>query len=93
MSNLVFGVGLEAYNSQFEERRKNTKEILKKYKNTNIYLSGHRLGGATLNYTLAESPSIVNNIKEANTFNPAIYPYNSNLEIEDKKHKAQLNKK
>lgn len=93
VSDLAFGVGLEGYNSQFEERRKNTKEILKQYKNTNIYLSGHSLGGATLNYTLAKSPSIVNNIKQANTFNPAIHPYNSNLEIEDKKHKAQLNKK
>ena len=40
VSDLGFGVGLEGHNSQFEQRRKYTKEILKQYKKTNIYLSG-----------------------------------------------------
>jgi hypothetical protein len=95
ISDLAFGVGMEAYNSQFDERKKKTKHIMMSYNEQQpaTYLSGHSLGGATINYTIANSPSIAKNMTEAHTFNPAVHPYNDNLKIENKEHLNMLNKK
>ena len=95
VSDLAFGVGLEAFDNQFEERRKRTKDIMKSYndKQPETYLSGHSLGGSTVNYTIAKSPSIAKNMTEAHTFNPAIHPFNSNLKIDNPEHLKILNEK
>ena len=95
ISDLAYGVGLEKYNSQFDERRFKTKNILKEYspKNPDIFLHGHSLGGATLSYAIGKSPSIIHNVKEVNTFNTASHPFFNNLVIDKDIHKNELNEK
>jgi hypothetical protein len=74
--NIIVGNG--NIDSKSKRRMYFTEKAINKLKNenenSNIYLSGHSLGGFTSTYAMAKSPLVRENIKEHHTFNPLAPP-------------------
>jgi len=71
LSDVALAVGLQSKNKQFSDRRKKTREIMRKYGDDKDYsLGGHSLGGSIAFNTMKESKSIRNRVKKFHVFNP-----------------------
>jgi hypothetical protein len=63
--------GMERYDPQYNSRRRHTKEMLKRYpQSENTILIGHSLGGDTALHAMHQSPSLANRVDKVHVFNP-----------------------
>jgi hypothetical protein len=94
LSDVSLAVGLQSKNKQFSDRRKKTREIMRKYGDDKDYsLGGHSLGGSIALNTMKESKSIRDRVKKVHVFNPGYTkPFHESLKV-DKQTKKELDKK
>jgi len=93
LSDVALSVGLQSKNKQFSDRRKKTREVMRKYSDDKEYsLSGHSLGGSIALNTMKESKSIRDRVKVVHAFNPGYTPlFHESLKV-PKDVKKQLDK-
>jgi alpha-beta hydrolase superfamily lysophospholipase len=93
LSDVALSVGLQNKNKQFSDRRKKTREVMRKYGDDKEYsLSGHSLGGSIALNTIKESKSIRDRVNVVHAFNPGYTPLFHNSLNVDKKVKKELDK-
>ena len=97
LSDVALSVGLQNKNKQFSDRRKKTREVMRKYDKelegkADYSLSGHSLGGSIALNTMKESKSIRDRVKVVHAFNPGYTPLFHNSLNVDKKVKKELDK-
>jgi|TARA_R110000824_G_scaffold236460_1_gene425162 hypothetical protein len=94
LSDAALAVGLQSKNTQFSDRRKKTRDIMRKYGDDKDYsLGGHSLGGSIALNTMKESKSIRDRVSKVHVFNPGITPlFNNSIKV-DKPIKKELDKK
>ena len=94
LSDVALSVGLQNKNKQFSDRRKKTREVMRKYGDDKEYsLSGHSLGGSIALNTMKESKSIRDRVKVVHGFNPGYTPlFHESLKV-PKDVKKELDKK
>ena len=94
LSDAALAVGLQSKNKQFSDRRKKTRDIMRKYGDDKDYsLGGHSLGGSIALNTMKESKSIRDRVSKVHVFNPGITPlFNNSIKV-DKPVKKELDKK
>ena len=94
LSDAALAVGLQSKNKQFSDRRKKTRDIMRKYGDDKDYsLGGHSLGGSIALNTMKESKSIRDRVSKVHVFNPGITPlFNNSIKV-DKPIKKELDKK
>ena len=98
LSDVALSVGLQTKNKQFSDRRKKTREIMRKYDKelegkADYSLSGHSLGASIALNTMKESKSIRDRVKVVHGFNPGYTPlFHESLKV-PKDIKRDLDKK
>ena len=98
LSDAALAVGLQSKNKQFSDRRKKTRDIMRKYDKelegkADYSMSGHSLGGSIALNTMKESKSIRDRVKTVHAFNPGYTkPFHESLKV-DKETKKELDKK
>ena len=98
LSDVALSVGLQSKNKQFSDRRKKTREIMRKYDKelegkADYTLGGHSLGSSIALNTMKESKSIRNRVNTVHAFNPGYTkPFHESLKV-DKQTKKELDKK
>lgn len=73
-ADTLLAAGLHRSNSQFLDRKKKIKDIMRNDPTRDYYLTGHSLGGSIITQALVSSPSIRRNTKKATVFNPGSTP-------------------
>ena len=98
-SDLQFAMGIgRGYEDRFKRRQKRSEDIIKALeqehgKVTELHMTGHSLGGGTMNYAVANSPYLQERLTSAHSFNAAANPLFYNETNVDKNTKAMLDKK
>lgn len=97
LSDFGFLFGQSDKDNRFKGRADRTEAIMRgvraEHPEAKFHLTGHSLGGATVNHTLASNPYVANTIATAETFNAAAHPFFDNGLKVDKKTKAKLDMK
>lgn len=92
-NDIAFGLGLTKLDPRFKRRTKNTERVIKDLAPEKLTMSGHSLGGGSVQYAIANSKKIRKNLSEAHTFNSAANPIlNNDLQV-SKKDKKELEDK
>ncbi len=92
-NDLAFAVGLGGHESTFNRRKKRTNNIIKSLEPEQLHLTGHSLGGGTLQHTIANSKIVRKNLTSAKTFNAAANPiFNNDVRV-TKNYKKELEDK
>lgn len=90
MSDIRLALGFGA-SGQVKRRKRKTEKIVKELQPETLTMSGHSLGGYSLNHTLAKSKIVRDNLDMAHTFNAGSTPISDNdLTNISKKGKQQL---
>jgi hypothetical protein len=92
-NDLAFMGGMGGGQGRMRRRMRQTEKILEATKPTSFHLTGHSLGGATVNHTIANSKVVRDNLTSAHTFNAAAHPTASNRQGVSKKSKRRLKNK
>jgi hypothetical protein len=98
LSDAALAVGLQSKNKQFSDRRKKTRDIMRKYDKelegkADYSLGGHSLGSSIALNTMKESKSIRDRVSKVHVFNPGYTkPFHESLKV-DKETKKELDKK
>jgi hypothetical protein len=92
-NDIAFGLGLTKVDPRFKRRTKATERVIKDLQPEKFSLSGHSLGGGTVQHAIANSRKVRQNLTEAHTFNAAANPVlNADLQV-SKKDAKQLEDK
>jgi hypothetical protein len=95
-SDLQFAMGIgRGYEDRFKRRQARSEEIIKRIEQehgrvSELHLTGHSLGGGTMNYALANSKLLQDRLTSAHTFNAAANPIFYNETDVDKHTKSKL---
>lgn len=95
-SDVSFALGIKkGYKGRFDRRMKRTEDIIdaieKEHgKLDSFHMTGHSLGGGTVNHAIANSEKIRSKLTAAHTFNAAANPLLHNDQKVSKKVKKQL---
>jgi hypothetical protein len=73
-SDLAFAAGLGGHTKRMKNRQAKTEQIIKATNPTTLHLTGHSLGGGTVNHTVANSKLVRSKMTSAHTFNAAANP-------------------
>jgi ribosomal protein L21 len=97
-SDLALAIGTGGHEDRFKRRQKKTEQILKSLSKENdgideLHLTGHSLGGSSVNHTIANSKLVQKHLTSAHTYNAGAHPVFSNGTKVSDKDKAILNKK
>lgn len=97
-NDLAFAVGAGGHEGRFKRRKNRTEKIIKDLHKEHggidaLHLTGHSLGGGTMNHTIANSKLVQKHLTSAHSFNSASNPVFHNGTKVDKKTKAILDKK
>lgn len=92
-SDIMFAFGLGGHVPTFKRRKKRTNKIIKDLEPTQLHLTGHSLGGGTVNHTIANSNIVKKNLTSARTFNAAANPLFDNDISVGKTQKKKLENK
>jgi len=87
-NDIAFGLGLTKLDPRFKRRTKATERVIKDLAPQKLTMSGHSLGGGTVQYAIANSKKIRKNLHSAHTFNAAANPIlNNDLQVSGKDKK------
>lgn len=93
MTDLKFAMGMGGGADMMRRRRHRTNDIIKELRPDQLHLTGHSLGGGTVNNSIAKSNVVRNALTSATTFNAAAHPVFTNSSQVDSAGKKALNKK
>ena len=98
INDMAIATGRAGHEKTFKRRKQKTNKILKELKPNSLHMTSHSLGGATQNYTIANSNILKKYINDGNTFsaktfNTAHHPVFDNDIKVGKKYGKTLNKK
>ena len=89
-NDLAFMAGRGGHEDRMHRRKNKTEQILNKTGATTFHLTGHSLGGGSVNHTIANSSLVQDKLTTANTFNAAAHPFASNSMSVSKKASKRL---
>ena len=92
-SDILFALGLGGHVPTFKRRKNRTNKIIKALEPTQLHLTGHSLGGGTVNHTIAKSNIVKRNLTSARTYNAAANPFFDNDTSVGKSQKKKLETK
>jgi len=92
-ADIMFALGLGGHVPTFKRRKERTNKIIKALEPTQLHLTGHSLGGGTINNTIAKSNIVKKNLTSARTFNAAANPIFDNDTSVGKTLKKKLENK
>jgi hypothetical protein len=92
-NDLAFAIGLGGHESTFKRRKNKTNQIIKDLQPEQLHMTGHSLGGGTLQHTIANSKQVRKHLTSAKTFNAAANPIFDNDIKVSKKYKKELESK
>lgn len=86
-ADLAYMTGNETvFSKEFSKRASKTKKILKKIDpNMHITMTGHSLGGASVNHSLLKEPDIRNRVDNVELYNPLLHHAGSS-KVHTKRH-------
>ena len=92
-NDLAIAIGAGDSQRRMKYRTKRTNDIIKALHPIELHLTGHSLGGGTVNYTVANSRLVQKHLTSAHTFNPAAHTlFDNGLKV-SKSVKAKLQDK
>jgi len=92
-NDFAIALGLQKLDPRFKRRTKSTERVIKDLKPSNFTMSGHSLGNGTMQYAIANSRKIRQNLDEAHSYNGASnLILSANIQV-SKKDKKELDKK
>lgn len=89
-SDLSIAFGLGGHDKQMKQRKRKTERIINKTGAEEVTMSGHSLGGGTMNYTIANSKKVRDKLVQADSYNGAANPVFDNDMKVNKKTKKEL---
>lgn len=92
-NDLAFAIGLGGHETTFRRRKTKTNQIIKDLQPTQLHMTGHSLGGGTLQHTIANSNKVRKHLTSAKTFNAAANPIFGNEIKVSKNYKKELESK
>lgn len=93
VSDVGIALGLADHLPHVRKRKRQTEKVVRELKPEKFTISGHSLGGYTVNQTLADSKKVRKALTKAHTFNAGANPiFNENLKVSDKVKKDLDNK-
>ena len=92
-NDLATMVGLGGKQGRMRRRMRKTERIVKETNPSELHLTGHSLGGGTVNHTIANSKTVRAKLTSAHTFNAAAHPTMSNQQKVSRKEKKRLSGK
>jgi len=92
-SDLLFAVGMGGHEPTFKDRLIKTNDIINSIQPNQLHLTGHSLGGGTVQYTIANSDKVRSHLTSAKTFNSAAHPIFDNDIKVPYKYKKELETK
>ena len=94
LSDVALGIGVQRTNKDFNDRRKKTRDIIRKYGDDKDYsLGGHSLGSSHALNIMSQSKSIRDRVNKVHVFNPGYTkPFHESIKV-DKATKKELDKK
>ncbi len=85
VSDVGIALGIADHLPHVRKRKRQTERIVKELQPDQFTMSGHSLGGYTVNQTIADSKKVRKALKQADTFNAGANPIlNENLKVNDK---------
>ena len=92
-NDFAIALGLQKLDPRFKRRTKSTERVIKDLAPEKFTMSGHSLGNGTMQYAIANSRKIRQNLDEAHSFNGAANPIlSADLKV-SKKDKKELDEK
>ena len=92
-ADIMFALGLGGHVPTFKRRKTRTNKIIKALEPTQLHMTGHSLGGGTVNHTIAKSNIVKKNLTSARTYNAAANPFFDNDTSVSKNQKKKLESK
>lgn len=92
-NDLAFAIGMGGHETTFRRRKTKTNQIIKDLQPTQLHMTGHSLGGGTLQHTIANSNKVRKHLTSAKTFNAAANPIFGNETKVSKNYKKELENK
>jgi hypothetical protein len=88
ISDLKIALGLGNYDPHVRRRKKRTERIIKNLNPDELTMSGHSLGGMSLNHTIGKSKKVREKLLQADTFNAgSSFAFNNDLKLSDRAKK------
>ena len=88
LSDLKIALGLGNHDKHVRRRKKRTERIIKNLDPSELTMSGHSLGGTTLNYTIGKSKKTREKLLQADTFNAgSSFAFNNDLKLSERAKK------
>ena len=78
ISDIKLAFGFGNFSAQAKKRKNKSEKIVRELKPETLTMSGHSLGGFTLNHTLSKSKLVRDNLDMAHTFNAGSTPISDN---------------
>lgn len=92
-NDLAFAIGMGGHESTFKRRKTKTNDIIKALDPEQLHMTGHSLGGGTLQHTIASSNKVRKKLTSAKTFNAAANPaFDNDIKV-SKNYKKELDDK
>lgn len=92
-ADLLFALGRGGHQPLFKKRLNKTNQIVTALDPDYLHLTGHSLGGGTVNHTIANSGKVREKLTTAKTYNAAAHPIFSNDTSVPYKYKKELETK
>ena len=89
-SDLAFAAGFGGHTHRMKNRQRKTEQIVKATNPTTLHLTGHSLGGGTVNHTIANSKLVRSKMTSAHTFNAAANPVFGNKQRVNRSTRQEL---
>ena len=88
ISDLKVALGLGNYDPHVRRRKKRTERIIKNLNPDQLTMSGHSLGGMTMNYTIGKSKKVREKLLQADSFNAgSSFAFNNDLKLSERTKK------
>jgi len=88
VADLMIALGLASHDKHIRRRKKRTERIIKNLDPDELTMSGHSLGGTTLNYTIGKSKKVRDKLLQADTFNAgSSFAFNNDLKLSERAKK------
>ena len=88
ISDLKIALGFGNYDPHVRRRKKRTERVIKNLNPSELTMSGHSLGGMSLNHTIGKSKKVREKLLQADTFNPgSSFVFNNDLKLSERAKK------
>lgn len=92
-TDIAIGLGIAGDRKRMRDRQAHTERIIKQVKPTTLHLTGHSLGGSTVNNTIANSKIVKRRLTSAHTYNAGAHPVFANNNSVNRRQMKRLQDK